>query len=56
MSFENKLHAVLLVAFVALVGAAFVTTALDDVAREAGVAKAKTTHVAAVGAASRAAR
>ncbi len=56
MSFENKLHAILLVAFAALVCAALVTTALDDAAREAVVAKAKTTQVAAVGAASRASR
>lgn len=56
MSIENKLHAVLLVAFVALVSAAFVTTALDDEAREAAVAKAKTTQVASAGAASRVSR
>lgn len=56
MSIENKLHAVLLVAFVALVSTAFVTAALDDVAREAAVAKAKTTQVASAGAAPRADR
>lgn len=56
MSIENKLHAVLLVAFVALVCAAFVTTALDDVSREAAVANAKTTQVATAGAAPRASR
>lgn len=56
MSFENKLHAVLLVAFVALVCAAFVTTALDDAAHAATVAKAKTTQVASATAASRASR
>lgn len=56
MSLENKLHAILLVAFVALVSAAFVSTALDDVAREEAVAKAETIQVAAVGAASRASR
>ena len=56
MSFDNKLHAVLLVAFVALVSAAFVTTALDEVAHAAAVAKAKTTQVAAATAAPRTSR
>ena len=56
MSIENKLHAVLLVAFVTLVSAAFVTAALDDLAREAVVAKAKTTRLASAGAAPRASR
>lgn len=53
MSFENKLHAVLLVAFVALASATFVTTALDNAAT---VAKAKTTQVASASAAPRASR
>lgn len=56
MSIENKLHAVLLVAFVALVSAAFVTAAVDDEDREAALAKAKTTQVATAGAAPRAPR
>jgi hypothetical protein len=56
MSIENRLHAVLLVAFVALASAAFVTTAWDDGARETEVAQAKTTHVASAGAAPRASR
>jgi hypothetical protein len=56
MSFENKLHAVLLVAFVALASAAFMTTALDDAADTAAVAKAKTTHVASASATPRASR
>jgi len=56
MSFDNKLHAVLLIAFVALVSAAFVTTALDEVAHAAAVAKAKTTQVAATTAAPRTSR
>lgn len=46
MSLENKLHAVLLAAFVALVSAAFVTTSLDEVPDLAAVAKAKATQVA----------
>ncbi len=56
MSLENKLHAVLLVAFVALVSAACVTTALDEVSQAAAVAKAKTTQVAAATAVPRASR
>lgn len=46
MSFENKLHATLLVAFVALVSAALVTVALDDGVQAAPLAKARTTQVA----------
>jgi hypothetical protein len=56
MSFDNKLHAVLLVAFVALSSASFVTAALDDAAPAAAVAKSKTTQVASASAAPRAAR
>ncbi|HKX44776.1 MAG TPA: hypothetical protein VJO99_26705 [Burkholderiaceae bacterium] len=56
MPLENKLHAVLLVAFVALVSAAFVTIAPDDTAQVAARAKAKTTQVASATAAPRAAR
>lgn len=56
MSFESKLHVVLLVAFVALVSTAFVTTALDDAAHAAALAKAKTTQVASATAAPRASR
>lgn len=56
MSIENKLHAILLVAFVALVSAAFVSTVDVDEAREAALAKAKTTQVATAGAAPRASR
>jgi len=56
MSFENKLHAVLLVAFVALVCAAFVTVAPYDTAQRAALAKAKTTQVASATAAPSAAR
>jgi len=56
MSFDNKLHAVLLVAFVALTSASFVTTALDDAAHAAALAKAKTTQVASASAAPRASR
>ena len=56
MSLENNLHAVLLVAFVALVSTAFVTAALDDVAHSVAMAKAKTIQVAAATAAPRASR
>ena len=56
MSIENKLHAVLLVAFVALASAAFVTIANDDNAREAAMAKAKAPRVATAGEALRAPR
>jgi hypothetical protein len=56
MSFENKLHAVLLVAFVALVCAAFVSVAPYDTAQRAALAKAKTTQVASATAAPSAAR
>jgi len=56
MSFENKLHAVLLVVFVGLACASFVTTALDDAAHTAALAKAKTTQVASASAAPRAPR
>lgn len=56
MSLENKLHAVLLVAFVALVSAAFVTITLDELPQAAAVAKAKATQVAAATTAPRASR
>jgi hypothetical protein len=46
MSFEDKLHAVVIVAFVALVSAAFGTTVRDELAHAAAVAKEKTTIVA----------
>lgn len=56
MSFESKLHAVLLVAFVALVSAAFLTSARDDAAQAPAAANAKTTQLAAATPAPRASR
>lgn len=54
MSIDNKLHAILLVAFAALVSVALWTSAMDDAAE--GAVLAEVTRVASSGGASDASR